>query len=476
MSKLRSLFFEEDLFEGIRLNFYLFFTPRIIRSRVVRRLLNQLGLMVKHQVPFAEGLRTIASRRQVRLPVHYTMTWTAQLLIFAAIEICLILCLLPIALEEMSPVGALALVIGAPLLLLMLFVWRPASVLWFFFGVLVTYTVLICLFNILGALILLIFLLFFLRMNIQSVKINDSYLVRRAARELATKLAKGTSLSAAMGSLRRLFLPFHTTMIKTGEATGKMEEVMHQVAEYERWRGRFYFIGIKNFAYPAILFFFAAVVISFIAIKIVAKLEDVFAQMNATLPAFSTSVINFITSIYTEGILGLLYLVVMAIVIFSLWSSLKYYVPVIRRVARPLSASRFLMALGFQLRAGLPINEAVRVARCIDKGLVFSRNMERLQAQIEKGVPFAAALEQVRIFPRMTKHWVSMAEFAEALDTELIDIARRLAKDGEAGFTKLTTTLEPIVHLIIAFIIGIVVIAFYLPMFNIPTVVLAGGG
>ncbi len=476
MSKLRSLFFEENLFEGIRLNFLLFFTPRFIRSRVVRRLLNQLGLMVKHQIPFAEGLRTIASPRQVRIPVHYTMTLIVMSLIFATIEIYLILRLLPIALEEMSPVGGFALVIGAPLFLLMLFVWRPASVLWFFFGVLVICIVLFCLFNILGALILLIFLLFFLRMNIQSVKINDSYLVRRAARELATKLAKGTSLSAAMGSMRRLFLPFHTTMIKTGEATGKMEEVMNQVAEYERWRGRFYFIGIKNFAYPVILFFFAALIISFITIKIVAKLEEIFAQMNATLPAFSTSVINFITSIYSEGILGLLYLVMMAIVIFSLWSSLKYYVPVIRRVARPLSASRFLMALGFQLRAGLPINEAVRVARCIDKGLVFSRNMERLQAQIEKGVPFAAALEQVRIFPRMTKHWVSMAEFAEALDTELIDIARRLAKDGEAGFTKLTTTLEPIVHLIIAFLIGLLVIAFYLPIFNIPGLIIAGGG
>ena len=97
MKKLRSSVFEKDLCDWIPLNFFLFFTPRLIRSRVVRRLLNQLGLMVKHQIPFAEGLRTIASRCQVRLPVNYTMTRTAQLLIFAAIEISLILRLLPIA-------------------------------------------------------------------------------------------------------------------------------------------------------------------------------------------------------------------------------------------------------------------------------------------------------------------------------------------------------------------------------------------
>jgi len=198
--------------------------------------------------------------------------------------------------------------------------------------------------------------------------------------------------------------------------------------------------------------------------------------MGASMPGFTTSVVNFLISIPARGGFGLLFLVVMAIVIFSAWGSLKYYVPVIRQVARPLSASRFLMALGYQLKARLPINEAVRVARHVDTGLVFSRYMQDLQTRIEKGVPLAAALERVAIFPPMTKRWVSMVEFAEALDTELIGIAKKLAEDGQARFTKLTTTLEPIVHLIIAFVIGIVVISFYLPIFNLPTVILAGGG
>ena len=131
MKKLRSLFFEEDLFDGIRLNFFLFFTPRSIRSRVVRRLLNQLGLMVKHQIPFAEGLRTIASRRQVRLPVHYTMTLIVLSLIFAVFWVCLVLYLLPIALEEMSPVGGLALLIVVPTLFLLWFLWRSNKQLYF---------------------------------------------------------------------------------------------------------------------------------------------------------------------------------------------------------------------------------------------------------------------------------------------------------------------------------------------------------
>ncbi len=479
MKKLRSSVFEKDLFDWIPLNLFLFFTPRFIRSRIVRRFLSQLSLMAKNQIPFGEGMRTIASPRRVRMPVHYTVTRTLQWLLFIMIELNIFSYLKSATMYKTSAAGGLFLVIGIPLLLLGLFLLRPGFVLWAYLAVIVLSIMLISLFGFVGALVLLfflLFLLFFLRMNIQSVKINDSYLVRRVARRLTTKLANGTSLATAMGSLPRLFLPFHTTMMKTAEATGKMREILHQLAEYERWRGRFYVIGLKNFAYPAILFFIALTLISFVTIIIYPKFEGIFAQMGASMPEFTRSVVNSLISIPARGGFGLLFLVVMAIVIFGAWGSLKYYVPVIRQVARPLSASRFLMALGHQLKARLPINEAVRVARHVDSGLVFSHYMQDLQTRIEKGVPLAAALEQVAIFPPMTKHWVSMVEFAEALDTELLDIAKKLAEDGEARFTKLTTTLEPIVHLIIAFVIGIVVISFYLPIFNIPTVILAGGG
>ncbi len=476
MNKLRSSVFEKDLFDWIPLNFFLFFTPRFIRSRIVRRFLSQLSLMAKNQIPFVEGLRTMASPRHVRLPVHYTVTRTLQWLLFIMIELNVISYILSATMDITSPAVGLALVIGVPVLLLVLFLLHPGFVLWVYLGLLALSIILFSLFSIIGALIFFLFLLFFLRMNIQGVKINDSYLVRRVARRLTTKLANGTSLAVAIESLPRLFLPFHTTMMKTAEATGKMQEILHQLAEYERWRGRFYVIGLKNFAYPAILFFIALFLISFVTIKVYPKFQEIFAQMDASMPEFTRSVVNLLIGIPARGGFGLIFLVVMAIVIFGAWGSLKYYVPVIRQVARPLSASRFLMALGYQLKARLPINEAVRVARHVDTGLAFSRYMQDLQTRIEKGVPLAAALEQVRIFPPMTKHWVSMVEFAEALDTELIDIAKKLAEDGEARFTRLTTTLEPIVHLIIAFVIGIVVISFYLPIFNIPTVILAGGG
>lgn len=458
MNEFQTSVFEEDLLGWVPLNFFLFFTPRFIRSRITRRFLTQLTLMVKNRIPFLEGLRTIASPLHVRMPIHYAITRTFQFIIFVLIVLFLIFFF-----------GGLVPVITLPILLILMLVLRPGFVLQFMLSLVAIYIIVVLLYSsIVAALIFLFFVLFFLQMNLQSVKINDSYLVRRVARELAMKLTKGASLAAAMKSLPRLFLPFHITMMMTAEATGKMEEVIHQLAEYERWRGRFYVVGLKNFAYPMILLFISVTIITFISVKIVPKFEEVFAQLGLSLPALTTSVVSVLKSTMAGGGLGLLLLVVMVIIIFNSWGSLKYYVPVIRHVARPLSASRFLMALGYQLKARLPINDAVRVARHVDTGLVFSHYMHDLQTRIEKGVSLGTALEQVAIFPPLAKHWVSMAEFAEALDTELIDISKKLAEDGEIGFTKLTTILEPIVHLIIALLIAIIVISFYLPIFNIP--------
>jgi type II secretory pathway component PulF len=464
MNKTQISLLEEDLLEWVPLNFFLFFTPRFIRARIVGRLLAQLNLMIRNQIPLVEGLRTTASPRRVRLPVHYAIGLIV--LFFAVACFALILVFL---------FGGPVFVVAAVSFLFLLFLLRPEVFLGFLLiGILFSLTQFF-LGSVVGTLIFLFFFLFFLQMNIQSVKINDSYLVRRVARQLARTLANGTSLGLAMKSLPRLFTPFHTMMI-AGESTGKMGEALHHLAEYERLRGRFYVIGLKNFAYPIILFFIAFTLISFTTIVILPKFEGIFAQINVPLPEFTKSIVSFLASIPTKGGLGLLFLIVMAIIIFSAWGSLKYYIPVIRNIARPLSASRFFMALGYQLKARLPINEAVRMARHVDTGLVFSGYMQGLQERIEKGVPLGTALQQVAIFPPLVKHWVSMAEFAEALDTELIDMAKKLAEDGKAGFTKLTITLEPIVHLIIAFLIGLVVISFYLPIFNIPVAVPGAGG
>lgn len=297
----------------------------------------------------------------------------------------------------------------------------------------------------------------------------------RVLREVRNDVETGIALSTAMAK-HKVFPPLMVNMTKAGEIGGFLDSVMLQIAaNYEaevKLRGK-----VKSaMTYPTVVFVMAILMCSAMLIFVVPTFASIFSSLGGTLPAPTRAVV-FLSNILKS------YFYIFAIVMIGLYygykknkdkpgfrdviDPLKLKTPVFGKLFQKIALARFARNLGTMMSSGVPILQSLDIVADTTGSVVLSRAIRDVQDSVRTGEALAKPLENHPVFPSMVVQMMSVGEDTGALDTMLGKIAEFYDQEVEATTEQLTALIEPIMIAFLGIVVGSMIVAMYLPIFNV---------
>lgn len=300
--------------------------------------------------------------------------------------------------------------------------------------------------------------------------------LRKIITEVKDGVQGGATLSDAMARHEKVFDPLYTNMVEAGEVGGALDAILVRLAVYREKADQLIRKVKGAMVYPSVIVIVATAVTVGMLAFIVPVFAKMFGGLNAELPAPTQIVLgishflqdNFVY--LTLGIIGLSGL-------FMWWKKtpsgalmfdrILLRMPVMGNLVRKSSVARFTRTLGTLLASGVSILEALEITAKTSGNLVIAAAINKSVVAIAEGDTITAPLRDSGVFPPMVTQMIAVGEQTGGLDEMLNKIADFYDEEVDEAVTALTSVIEPIIIVIMGVVIGGILIAMYLPMFDI---------
>ncbi len=298
---------------------------------------------------------------------------------------------------------------------------------------------------------------------------------------IRTDIEGGSSLHEAISKHPVQFDELYRNLVRAGEGAGVLETVLETIATYkeniEALKGKIK----KALFYPAMVVAVALVVSSIMLVFVVPQFEEVFKNFGADLPAFTMLVVKlsrFMVSYW--WLIGLVLIggSVGAVMAYKRSSKMQHAmdrfilkVPVIGQIMHNSSIARFARTTAVTFKAGVPLVEALGIVAGATGNKVYEESVLRMRDDVSVGYPVNMAMKQVNLFPHMVVQMTGIGEEAGALDTMLFKVAEYYEQEVNNAVDALSSLLEPMIMIFIGVVVGGMVVAMYLPIFKLGSVV-----
>ncbi|MCK4648257.1 type II secretion system inner membrane protein GspF [bacterium] len=294
-------------------------------------------------------------------------------------------------------------------------------------------------------------------------------------RDIASSVQGGGTFSDAMAKHPKTFSKLYVNMIKAGEAGGVLEVVLARLAEFSEKEAAVRAKVKGAMVYPALVILVGIGVVLFLTIAIIPTFVGMFEEVGATLPIPTRIMMGLSDFLRDFWWINLLALIALA-VIYKMWvkkeegryqaDRIKLKFPVIGDLVKKSGLSRFARTLGTLITSGVPILQALSIVRDTAGNEVISRAMVAVHNSIREGESIAGPLGKCPVFPPMVVHMIAVGEETGALDNMLIKVADAYDREVDTTVGALTSVLEPILILGMGIVVGFIVVAMYLPIFQ----------
>jgi type IV pilus assembly protein PilC len=312
---------------------------------------------------------------------------------------------------------------------------------------------------------------------LRSLKILEGQMkggvLKNALIDIVDDVEGGMTLSEAFGKHPRCFDRLYVNMVRAGEAGGALEIILRRLAEFKE-KSQSLARRIKGaMVYPVVVITVAMLILSFIMIFIIPKFEKIFADFKLKLP-WITEVLIATSRWFVK------YWYVIPLVPVAIWLTfklirlnrtgayildrLKLFIPVIGTLIEKTIVARTMRTLGTLVASGVPILEALSIVKETALNIVFEECYQRVYESIREGETIAQPLKESRLVDDMVVNMIDVGEETGDLDTMLYKIADVYDEEVNVLVESLISLLEPIMIVILGFIVGTIVIALFMPL------------
>jgi general secretion pathway protein F len=289
------------------------------------------------------------------------------------------------------------------------------------------------------------------------------------------RVNEGASLADAMAQAGP-FGDLYVSMVRAGEASGALEQVLERLADYLEGQVRLRNRVLSIVIYPLMMLGFALLVIAALVTFVLPQITQLLESLNAPLPLITRVVIG--ASEFARGWWWAMALV-LAAGVFGLraairseagrarWDAFRLRLPVLGKVVRLLAISRFSRTLSTLLAGGIPIVRALEISKFVANNAVIGAAIERATESLTEGASLAAPLRASGEFPPLVIHMVDVGERSGELEPMLAKVAENYDEQVENTVTRLTALLEPILILVMVGVVLVIIFATLFPMLQI---------
>ena len=291
-----------------------------------------------------------------------------------------------------------------------------------------------------------------------------------------TDVEGGASLADAMRKHPKTFDPLFTNMIAAGEAGGILDTILKRLATYIEKAVKLKGQVKSAMIYPVAVIVIAGGVVGVILWKVIPTFASLFAGLGAELPLPTRIVIAMSNGLVT------FFLPILAILAVAGWLFRNYYqthngrrvvdgtmlkLPILGDILRKIAVARFCRTLATLISSGVPILDGLEITAKTSGNSVIEDAVMLTRKSIERGETISAPLKETAVFPAMVTQMIGVGEATGALDTMLAKIADFYEEEVDTAVAGLLTLLEPVMIAVLGVIVGGIVIAMYLPIFDL---------
>ena len=310
---------------------------------------------------------------------------------------------------------------------------------------------------------------------------SDNPKMRELMLAIAADIEAGTSLSAALAKYPKYFDELYVSLVATGEQSGKLEDLLHRVATYKEKTEELKRKVKKALMYPAAVVVAAIAVTTILMVFVIPKFKGFYADFGATLPAFTRWVIALSDSITHIGWLYLLIIIGIIVGIVAgrrrspafhrFQDRMMLKVPVIGMIMKKSAVARFARTLSIVQAAGVPMVEGLVTVANATGNVIYQEAVLRVSKQVATGQRIARAMDETNVFPGVVTQMISIGEESGEIDKMASKVAEFYELEVDTLVDGLSQLLEPLIMAVLGVVVGALVIAMYLPIFNLGNVV-----
>ncbi len=295
---------------------------------------------------------------------------------------------------------------------------------------------------------------------------------------------QGSSLSEALARYPKVFDQLWVSLIEVGEASGTMPMVLKKLAFYLEQKAAFSSTVISAVMYPAVLFCVCLGAIAFFALFIGPRFESIFNTMKVDLPMI-TKVLLATFRYIKQNFLLLVMSVVAAIFLVRKYAktpigrahveNIIFGLPVLGNIAKLIVIERFSSQMSILVDSGVPILYALDITQRLVDNSICANVIGDIKESVRQGELLVAPMERSKFFPSMCVQMIAVGEETGELSKMLTHVANYYQQTVETFMKRIGTLIEPFMLVFMGAIIGVIVLAMFLPMFNIAQLGGAGG-
>jgi type IV pilus assembly protein PilC len=305
---------------------------------------------------------------------------------------------------------------------------------------------------------------------------DDVYLAEIIS-ELRADVEGGLLLSQAMARHPKVFNELYVSMVQAGEASGMLDNVLDRVADQIEKETKLKRRVKGAMIYPTVVFTFATLVLVAMLMFIVPIFAKIFTELHGQLPFLTRVVVG------ASDLLRQRWYIIFPLVVFLVWGTLRYKksesgrqkwdriklrIPLkIGEVVLKITMARLLRTLATLVAAGVDIIKALEISGSTAGNWLVEKALTEARIKVQEGVPIAEPLTDNPLFPPMVSQMVKIGEETGELEKMLSKIADFYEDEVDSAIQSLTSIIEPLMMIGVGFMVGIIIISMYLPMFKL---------
>jgi type IV pilus assembly protein PilC len=304
--------------------------------------------------------------------------------------------------------------------------------------------------------------------------------LKAVLQDVVSSIEQGSGFSEAMSAHPRVFSSLFINMVRAGEASGTLAEILDRIAAYLESA-----IALKRkvrsaMIYPAIVSSMAVIITTILLLKVIPVFRKIYESFGSALPTPTQMLLNFsdfLRAYFPFAVGGL----VVGIIVLKKYvktdsgrmrfDKVKVNIPIFGPIFRKVAVSRFSRTLSVLVKSGVPILSALEIVSKKAGNKLVERAVDQAMEEIKRGENIARPLAASDVFPPMVTKMIAVGEESGKLEIMLSKIADFYDSQVDAAVSGLTSLIEPLLIAFLGVVVGGIVICMFLPIFRLSTIV-----
>jgi len=304
----------------------------------------------------------------------------------------------------------------------------------------------------------------------------ESPAMRKALTTVIDDIRNGSDLSAALGRFPKIFTSIYVSMVKAGEASGQLDEILSRLADYLEATAKLKREIKSAMTYPVVSMFLVLGITAFLMIVIVPKFKEIFDGLGVELPGVTKAVMN--TSMFMQQqaamFAGIIVAVITGFITWKrsppgrrVWDRVVLKFPIFGNLFRKVALSRFSRTFSTMIKSGVPILGSLEIVAETAGNSLIKKAVIGAMESVRQGDTLAGPLSREPVFPPMVVRMIGIGERSGALEALLSKISEFYDQQVEAEVKGLTSLIEPLLIAVMGIVVGGIVLAVFLPIMKL---------